>query len=202
MIPIDLGKMSAFQPNPMPSDGLAHMKHWIPAALLIALWVIVLAILSTPEAPAGYGLAHSKFAAMDQGGNGAARHSSLMITGWIFGGLQIAAFVALLAWVSGTKPCRADGRRTVFLLGGLIFEAVFAMMCLAYHNSLTDVEVAFIGPFPAGVSWLLFGMWIFPVFFILLYVVFFERWILPLRSVNRFAELTAPSSLQVTERDG
>ena len=106
----------------------------------------------------------------------------------------------LMGTVIGALAERFYRRR--MLLGGLIFEAVFAMMCLAYHNSLTDVEVAFIGPFPAGVSWLLFGMWIFPVFFILLYVVFFERWILPLRSVNRFAELTAPSSLQVTERDG
>ena len=165
------------------------MKHWIPAALLIALWVVVLVILLTPEIPDGQGFAHSRFQAMDQGGDGAARHESLLVTGWIFGCVSIAIFVSLLAWAAAGRAFRADQRWAAFILGGLIYEGVFGMLCLAYRNSLTNPEAAFLGPFPAGVSWLLFGIWLSPVFFISLYVVFFHRWIMPPQSVKELAAL-------------
>ena len=165
------------------------MKHWIPAILLIALWGVVLAILLTPEVPNGHGFEHSDFVEMDQGGNGADRHESLLITGWMFGSLLIACFVSLLLWGTTKKE-----HWLLFLAGGLIYEGIFGMLCFSYWKSLTDSNVAFLGPFPASVSWLLFGIWPFPAFFIGLYVFFYDRWIFPIESEQKFKMLVEQRS--------
>jgi hypothetical protein len=79
-------------------------------------------------------------------------------------------------------------------VGGLLFEATFSMMCLAYQRSLGASEIQFLGPFPAGLSWLIFGMWLVPGFFIVSYVVFFPRWIFPPASAEEFAKLAADAA--------
>lgn len=165
------------------------MKRWIPAILLIALWGVVLVILLTPGVTNDHGFQHSQFVAMDQGGDGADRHGSLFIAGWMFGSLLIACFVSLLLW--GTKT---QEHWLLFLAGGLIYEGIFGMMCCSYWKSLTESNVAFIGPFPASVSWLLFGIWLFPMFFIGLYVVFYYRWIFPIESARKFELLVKQHS--------
>ena len=176
------------------------MKHWIPAILLIAFWAVLLVILLTPEASNGHGVPHSKFKAMDHGGDGAARHEFLLLSGWMLGSVLIAIFVSLLAWGTVSQPCESGATRPshstkfdlrwfIFLIGGLAYEGVFGMMCLAYRNSLTEPDVVFLGPFPAGLAWLLFGVWWMPVFFVVVYSVFFDRWIMPPQSVQRFEEL-------------
>ena len=175
--------------------------RWITFILLIAMWVAVIIILRTPEVPQGHGFAHSKFTAMDQGGDGAERHESLLLTGWMFGSVVIAIFVSLLAWGTVCQPGKSDHRTWAFLIGGLLYEGVFAMMCLAYRNSLTDSGVAFLGPFPAGVSWLLFGVWLIPGFFIILYVVFFDRWIMPPESKRKLAQLVSKTLASDKSRD-
>jgi len=173
---------------------------WIPAIVLIALWGVIFVILLTPEIPDGVGFSHSTYHAMDQGGDGARRHRALLVSGWIFGSLQIAFFVSLLAWGMLRQPSQAEttgAHRTektalhlwLFLVGGLFYEGVFGMMCLAYRNSLTSPDVAFLGPFPAGVSWLLFGIWLFPAYFIVLYVMLFNRYVVSPQNMQRFEEL-------------
>ncbi len=173
---------------------------WVPAIVLIALWGVVLIILLTPETPDGQGFVHSTYKAMDQGGDGAGRHQALLVSGWIFGSLQIAFFVSLLAWGMLRQPIQDETTGAIrtketapalwlFLIGGLLYEGVFGMMCLAYRNSLTSPEVAFLGPFPSGVSWLLFGIWLFPAYFIVLYVIFFNRYVVPPRNMQLFEEL-------------
>jgi len=148
-----------------------------------------LTILLTPEIPNGHGFQHSRFAAMDQGGDGAGRHDSLFIFGCVFGSLIIALFVSLLVWGTKTRE-----HWLAFLVGCLIYEGIFGMMCFSYWNSLTDPQVAFVGPFPASVSWQLFGLWPIPVLFVGLYVYFYHRWIFPNESARKFEQLVANRS--------
>ena len=178
----------------------------IPAIVLIALWGVVLIILFTPESPHGQGFAHSTYKVMDQGGDGAGRHQALLISGWVFGFLQIAFFVSLLAWGMLRQPFQAEktgANRTggtalplwLFVTGGLLYEGVFSLMCLAYRSSLTSADVAFLGPFPSGVSWLLCGLWLFPAYFIILYVIFYNRYIVTPHNMQRFKELVGQAQL-------
>jgi hypothetical protein len=104
----------------------------------------------------------------------------------MLGSLMIAPFVCLLAWQ--TKGGRRS--RSWFFAGGLLYEAVFSMMCWTYWRSLSDpLEVSFWGSFPAPVAWLVYGIWLFPGFFIALYVARFNEWILPRESMCRFEEI-------------
>lgn len=162
------------------------MKSWLAAALLAAMWVLILLIALTPEVAGGHGAVHSRFSQMDQGGAGLGRHEPVFATAWLLGVVMIAIFVCLLAWQ--TKA----GRRPwpFFLIGGVLFEAVFSMMCWAYWRSLADpLEASFWGSFPVPVAWLVYGIWLVPGFFITIYVVRFDDWILPKQSMRHFEEI-------------
>ncbi len=167
------------------------MKHYLAGLLLVALWAAVLAIWLTPAPPQLGGAPHERIPKMDQAGNGADLHSPrLVLVGWVFGALLIAGFVGLLAWV--TVPAAGEGgaKRAVFLLGGLLFEGVFAMMCIAYARALNDqLAEPFWGGFPASTAWLVYGLWPVPTFFIVLYVVFFNSWIAPPQQLRQFEQL-------------
>jgi len=162
------------------------MKSWLPGILLAAAWVLVLWIWLTPEVPEGHGATHAQFSQMDQGGSGLERHGSTFVAAWLLGSLMNAMFVCLLAW-----PTR-DGKQPWpwFIAGGLLYEAVFAAMCWSYWRSLTDpANTAFWGSFPVPAAWLVYGIWLFPAFFIALYVIRFDAWILPEASMRKFEEI-------------
>lgn len=183
-----------------PEDRLKGLdvRSWGLGILLAMMWVLVIVIFLTPEAANSRGLPHETFAgpvyaagegkpAMDQGGDGLARHRALILPGWLLGSAFIALFVSLLAWgTHSSAPWR--GRCIAFLMGGVLYEGVFAMMCRAYWNSLTEAEVTFFGPFPTGLS-MLFGLWPIPAVMIVLYVAYFHRWVFPAESAQRLDEL-------------
>ncbi len=173
--------------------------------LLGAMWILVLIVLCTPEAPNGHGVGHTTILNMDQGGDGMQRHESVFVTGWVLGSVMIGLFTGLLAWSTVREPFLAastderkltasGGHLTGFVIGGLLFEAVFGMLCYTYWASLADPQADFSGPFPPGLSWMLFGMWLFPAFFIVLYVAYYYRWILPPENAQRFADIVAESA--------
>ena len=99
--------------------------------------------------PDGHGFGHAKFMAMDQGGDAVARHEPVFVSGWLLGSTVIACFVYLLFWGTvrrpeGETPDKSAwrGLRTAaFVLCGLIYEAVFAMLCWSYWRSLTETDV-------------------------------------------------------------
>ena len=94
-----------------------------------------------------------------------------------------SAIVYLLAWGasggmqgSGTISGRRRERAKflgLFFFGLLLFQVVLAAIFLSYRESLLDpLDTAFWGPLPTETS-LVFVAWITPVFFVLLYVIFF-----------------------------
>ena len=179
------------------------MKTWLPLVLLIALWVVVLTIFLTPEVEGGHGVAHASFQDMSHGGSGMARHRSVFVSGWLFGALQIVMFVGLLAWSaalptrnpSPTGAARPGLRWALFALGGLFYEGALVLLFVDYRSSLEHPDAApFLGSFPAATSWLVFGLWISPVFFVALYVVFFHHWICSPEQLRTFEELAAKNA--------
>lgn len=159
------------------------MKNWLAGILLAGMWAAVLWIAMTPEAAGSHGAVHARFSQMDQGGSGLQRHGPTFIAAWLLGSLMIAMFVCLLAWQ--TK----GGRRTwpLFFVGGLLYEVIFSMMCWTYWRSLAHpLDVSFWGSLPLPVAWLVYGIWLFPGFFITIYVIRFDEWILPKESMRRF----------------
>lgn len=162
------------------------MKSRLAGILLAAMWAAVLWIAVTPEGAGSRGAVHARFSQMDQGGAGMERHGATFAAAWLFGSLMIAMFVCLLAWQA------KGGRRPwpCFFVGGLLYQAIFSMMCWTYWRSLANpLDVAFWGSFPVPVAWLVYGIWLFPGFFITIYVMRFDEWILPRESMRRFEEI-------------
>lgn len=173
---------------------------------MILLWVCVIAVFSAPQRGDVGGRVHGRFGTMDEGGDGQTRHEPLIVSGWAMGSAVIALFVVAL--MAGVRPSNGQPRPvdsiglTWLAVGAVLFEATFAMMCLAYWRSLARLAqadalageaefaaVEFWGPFPTGLSWMLFGIWTVPVVFIAAYVFLFSHWIYPVESRERFGEL-------------
>ncbi len=160
--------------------------------LLLAMWVIVGIAVMTEEGNAGHGIEHPQFHTMDHGDTDPQRHGQMLVLAWILGLLQIATFVGFLAF--GARRREGLGGMTgLFLLGGLLYAGVFTLMFLAYGASLQDAESAFIGPFPAPTAIMLFGLWWVPFYFVVLYVVSFDRWIATPEDLEKFERLVAAS---------
>lgn len=170
----------------------SQMTEVVAGVVLLLMWCAVVAVFSVPEKGDVGGRTHVRIATMDQGGDGKLRHEGLLFSGWCLGAATIAIFVGMVIFGSRrTSSYSRTGTSTclTLLAGGLLLEITFAMMCIAYWKSFATAEPEFIGPFPAGLGWMLFGIWTVPGFFIFFYVLLFRQWIYPPDAESRFQEL-------------
>ena len=184
------------------------MKILIPAVLLVSFWIVLLVILLTPAPPDSTGFAHPRHAAMtdgatapamNQGGEGRQRHGRILWAGWLLAALMAVMLTGILLFgVQSTGLSK--GKALAFALGGIAYQVVFAMLFLAYRNSLTG-PVVFIGSFPAATWWVLFGVYLLPYYFILLYVALFDRWVVTPDSLRKFDELLSEHRSHQEEGD-
>ncbi|MFN4258375.1 MAG: hypothetical protein ACK4RK_03705 [Gemmataceae bacterium] len=165
-------------------------QAWILFALLLAIWCVLGAVLWVEETSAGGAAAHPHFQTMDQGGSGQLRHGPLLGQALALGVLEIAVFVAFLGFGIGNRP-GAERLRRRLLLGGLLYTGVFALVVWTYQNFLAGDQEVFIGPFPAPTALMLFGMYLAPYYFVILYVVSFDRWIARPEDLAAFQKLVA-----------
>ena len=75
------------------------------------------------------------------------------------------------------------------MIGGLLYAAMFSAIFVSYHGFLQQAEPSFLGPFPAPTTWLLIGLWAAPLYFVLLYVITFDRHILTADDYEKFQQL-------------
>ena len=166
------------------------LPHLLFALLLGMCGVIVAAFMidevpyteAVPEAGGeavktylGHGFTHPKFETMQVGGDGAERHAKVLWLGWGFGILQIAFFLTCLAFGS-----RKHGRAGPFLkpiaIAGVIYAAIFTMMFVAYRGYANEDSHALFLALPIPTAWMIYGVWIFPLFYLLLYMYHFDTW--------------------------
>lgn len=161
---------------------------WILFGLLVAMCLVVTVTLTVPEVADGHGAPHRTFArSMQHGGPGLERHERVMELGWMFGMLQIVFFVCCLAL--GTRS--AGGHRRALLAGGVIYGMAFTLMMISYRQYAESGSAGLFLGFPAPTAWMFFALWPAPVFFLVLYVVRFDRWILTSKDMDRFREIVA-----------
>jgi hypothetical protein len=96
--------------------------------------------------------------------------------GLVFGIVVIVTLTAtLLVGVDSSSP---EIRRFRFwILGvGLIYVLTFVAMMLSWREYAADSDRALWGPFPAPVTWMVFGVWLVPGLFTVIYVAGFQKW--------------------------
>lgn len=160
-------------------------RHHLLLLLLIALWVVGVALALTPgSAP---GSTHPVFGPMDASALPQANEQTWLL-GLIFGLLIIAVFVAMLGFGVGVHD--PGPFRLWLIVGGLLYAGTFVFLMFTFR----DYEAGkrpFLGAFPLPTTLVLFGLWPAPIFFAVLYVAGFKRWIMTPEDSERFQELVA-----------
>lgn len=164
---------------------------WILFGLLLALCAVVVYVILLPAPPGAAGTVHPVYETMQRGSAGTSAEGPVLAAGWIFGLLQIGFFVALLA-LGARRHERLGAIRTALLVGLGLFGAAFSAMVLAYEGYVDGAAGAeLVLSFPRPSAWMLYALWPIPLYFLVLYVARFERWILPDRELETFQRIVA-----------
>ena len=128
---------------------------------------------------------HPQFPTMQQSGWSWESSDPLLACAWIVGVLQIALYLCLLCL--GLSGRGGLGRlRIPLVLGGLLHAGIFSWLILAHVYPVAPS----LWSFPPPTAVMVFFLWILPpVYFVILYVVVFDRWILTDESHRSFKEL-------------
>lgn len=163
--------------------------------LLAALFAY--ALFFTSPAPGSHGAPHPEISGMLRGGSGAERHGPMLLLGWAIGAAEILLFSALMALGARRGPgLRGPVSRTglrglgsPLLLGLLATLATWTLLIVGYSRFLEDPEPALYLALPAPTATMLYLLWAVPLFFAVLYVAGFRRWVFSLGDEAAFAAL-------------
>lgn len=140
--------------------------------------------------PGAAGTQHPEFATMQVGGD-PARHEATLTMAFVFVVLQILIFGGLLFLAVGRRLSRRGGALWL-TVGTAVLLVAFVFLFSSYRGFMqTGSESALAFSFPVPSAWMLYGVWPAPLFFIVLYVLRFDDWILLPADRRRFEELVA-----------
>jgi hypothetical protein len=163
---------------------------WFIFALLLALCVILCIAFVTPQGPFGdveqddgtmqseslnHGYAHDKYVSMKQGGPGAERAESTLWVAWAFGVVQIVFFVACLL-LGASRHGKLGPAKIPFAIGTVIHVCILSALYLSYRGFLDEDTHELFLSFPKPTAWMIYGIWPFPIFFLIVYYVQFDKW--------------------------
>lgn len=163
---------------------------WILFALLVAMCCVLGYVVTIDEVGAGHGVTHPRFPTMQKGGDGLERHSSVIWWAWALGLLEIGLFVGLLAL--GIRHRGVLGQRKwPLVIGGLLYGAVFTLLVLSYQSYASTGSGSLFLSLPPPTAWMVYGLFGIPLYFHLLYMINFDRWVLTPEDLERFHRLVA-----------
>ena len=149
------------------------------ALLLLMIGVAAVLIVAAGVEPhsAATGIAHPTYSSMLHGGPGHERALGIYWLGWAFGALQLLFF----ALCFGLGLCRAGGLgrlRLPLVAGAVLHQLCWLWLLHSYSAYSADptVQTTVLG-FPPPTAIMLYVLWPFPLWFVALYVLNFDRFI-------------------------
>jgi len=136
----------------------------------------------------GHGQPHPEYETMLAGGPGADRHTNILWAGWAFAVFQAMYFVACLAFGMRKKGDIGPAKIPI-IIGGVIFFLVFTMLFLTYRTYMNDDDPSLFLSQTKPTAWMVYGVWIFPVFFVFVYRYFFDSWYLTDEDLEKFQSI-------------
>jgi hypothetical protein len=123
----------------------------------------------------GHGIAHPQYSTMLRGGSGKDRHENILWLGWGFGAITCTMFVALLGFGARRKDVVGPIKIPI-TIGGIIYFLIWSALVWSYRGYMNgDTEGRFLAlPYPT--AWMIYGIWLFPAFFIILFIVNYEKY--------------------------
>lgn len=168
--PSDVNQMPRNDPN----DRLAAAL----LVILIATSVIIVAFAWTDPNAFESPQTHPQFESMQVGGVAADRDETYWWVGWIIGSLMLT-FASGLILLGVNQVADNGGLRAISILITLVLLTVFACGSLAYRDFGQPGQSLIKSIAPSATKILLFGVWVVPMFFTIVYVLGFDRWFMP-----------------------
>ncbi len=136
----------------------------------------------------GHGVAHPDYATLLRGESGKERHEHILWLGWFFGILVSTLFVACLAF--GARRNDVVGPIKVpIAIGGVIYLIIWTVMVWTYRDYMNGSMDGRFLALPIPLAWMVYGFWLFPAFFIVLFVVKYEEYFWDEESESKFKEI-------------
>ena len=124
----------------------------------------------------GHGVVHPEHGTMLQGGPGKERHDHILWLGWVFGALIAVLFVTSLAFGARQNDKVGPLGKPIFI-GGVIYVLIWSAMVWTYHGYMNgDTEGRFLF-LPIPTALMVYAYWGFPLYFIIMYMVMFPKYI-------------------------
>ncbi len=143
----------------------------------------------------GHGFDHPTFASMQHSGDGKERHQTILWWGWAFGMLIVGVFVTCLA-IGATRQERVGPFLMPLLAGAVVYLAIFTLMVVSYSAYMNGESEGLFLSQVKPTAWMIYGVWLFPLVFALLYTVTFDKWYFTEDDMERFRQLVAQRKAQ------
>lgn len=161
--------------------------HFMLLCVLVAAAMLTYALLN-PEPANGHGVSHARFAAMRQGGS-AARHEGMLVAGWCYGTAQLVFFALCLPLGLKRDDQATSSPRRWFLAVTLAYVVTFTMVLICYALGMDEPLLSPFWDIPWATCWSVFGMWIVPLLYTVLYLWRFPDWVFTSEDQQRFQEI-------------
>lgn len=115
-------------------------------------------------------------AIMLAGGPGEERAEPILGLAFVFGLLEIAFFMSCLAF--GSRRNGKVGPIVKYIVaGGIVYAGAFIGLITAYRNYMSSDTLTTFGNLPTPTAWMMYALWPAPVFFLLVFIFGFQRFI-------------------------
>jgi len=149
--------------------------------ILLALWG-----LTSIEVQIGGG--HEQFASMAQGSAG----NAIINTSYLSLFFGISTFTVLILSLLVGLGARVNLKSSVVLIiSGSIMVFVLISIFFTYNQFIQSESLQLIHGFPLPTILIIYGIWIYPLVFTLLYVLNFKRWVISPDEIELFKEMIA-----------
>jgi len=161
----------------------------ISFVLLLALLAVVAGawIVGPPEDAPSSAIAHPTVPHMTAGGPGEAKHAKVFPLGVAFGVLEIIFFSVCLALGASRKE-RVGRMGVAISIGAALHVATFLAIAVSYRVYLDGHDTLYLG-LPAPTAFMMYGIWWVPMYFILLYLFAFDRYVFSDADLQKFNEI-------------
>ncbi len=157
-------------------------------ALLVALLLIIGVSFLMPGATQPTAQVHPEAPSLLQSTGGLAERPATLWLGYVMG-LLMVGIMAVAVWIGLRKRDGATPLNRWMMAAFAGYALVFTALVAAYASYTVSPEAVFFAGFPAPTAWMIYGMWLFPLVFVGLYMALFDRWVLTDQDLARFDDL-------------
>ena len=100
--------------------------------------------------------------------------------------LGIMCTAILMGMKKYGKP--SPGQRWI-IVGFILYGLVFLALTLSYWNYTQGNIASLWGGYPAPTAWMIYGVWLFPVLIVVLFIIKFDQWFLSADDLETFKHL-------------